>query len=192
MRSLRNRSALCFSLGDEMKTIPFAVAIAAISAVAAPTESEARDGLYAGLGYSNVSAGDFENMGALTARVGYRIGQYIAIEGETQLGAVDGEYQDLDASIDYSNGVFAVGLFPISEKTDLFVRAGYVDEKVSASGSCGVGCTTTATMWEDGAAYGLGVQHWVGERVGVRAEYTHGEGDFNDTDTLGVSAAFRF
>jgi len=166
--------------------------IAAVAAMLAPAAARADDsGFHAGVGYTNYSVGDFEDIGALTLRLGYRANQYVGVEAEYSNGVIDGDFGGLDADVEAS-GAFIVGYLPVGERIDVFARAGYSAADLFATGSCGSGCTTTASTDEEGVSYGIGVVYQLTDRFRVRGEYTRAEGDFRDTDAFGVSGAYQF
>jgi hypothetical protein len=144
-----------------MKTLMIAAATAAL-ALAAPAVSHAQE-VYTNLGYASYDI-DPVNLGAIGGRIGVRINDHFAVEGEAGFGVADDDV--LGTSVELSNeyGAYLMVLAPVSESTDIFARAGF------ASGELDVGGTSVS---DDGGAYGVGVQHFFNENNGIRFDWTH-------------------
>lgn len=143
----------------------------------------------------------------INGRIGYRLNDYLAIEGEAGFGVGDDDFNrqvpvDVLGSVvnvDTNIGIeaddyyiaFARGIFPVSEQFDIFARIGYGQ----ASGTADVtamlaGFSGSASITEkaDDVAYGVGAQFDFTANDGVRADYTR----LDDTDILSIAYARRF
>lgn len=169
-------------------------------------------GLYANIGISQLSAdvdlsglelqGNAVDLGEETAkitmingRLGYRLNQYIAIEGDAGFGIGGDDFQrsipvdvdplgvvtvDADADLDVKNyfGIFARGILPVSEQFDVFVRAGYGTAKAEASAIAttaalpGFSANVSDSQSTSDFAYGIGAEYHINERHGIRADFS--------------------
>lgn len=163
-----------------MKTLMVAAATAAL-ALAAPALAQAQS-VYANIGYTSVDV-DPVTLGAIQGRLGVRVNNHFAVEGEAAFGVADDDIGGIDVSLDNEFGAFLVLLAPVGENTDLFARAGFASAEVDA-GALG-------SVSDDGAAYGVGVQHFFTDNDGFRFDYTRF--DFGgDADAWGVSYVRKF
>ena len=134
---------------------------------------------------------------AFKAFAGYQFHKHFAVEldylnygePEDNILGIDTEINDL-----YAVALYGVGILPLTEKFDLFVKLGgaYWDGEAKAS----VG-GISATSDEDGTelAYGLGASYAFTEKFAVRAEYEEVDTDSDDLTTLGlltIGGEFRF
>jgi len=133
---------------------------------------------YAGAGYTHfdVNGGD---VGAVTGRLGYRFNPNFAVEGEASTGVEDDDNIDLN----YDAGLYAVGILPVSERIDLHARLGYHTTEVD---------TPLGEGDDDGVAYGVGGTWRIGERWGVRGDYTRLDGDEDEADAISLGAVVNF
>jgi hypothetical protein len=117
----------------------------------------------------NSSGGD---LGAIQGRLGYRLNNYLGVEGEVA-GGVKSDHIGLapgvseKASLDHQEAAYAVGFVPISPKLDILGRVGYGHERVHYDGPAG-----TFNQASDSVNYGAGVQYHLDDKNGVRADYT--------------------
>lgn len=166
-----------------MKILALSAAVAALAALATPAAAQTWDSgqVYGGLGYTQYSFDD-EDVGAATARLGYRFHPNFAVEGEAATGVSD----DDNAELDNAWGIYGVGILPVSERFDVFGRVGY--QQVEASRDIG------PDIENEGAGYGVGANFRVTDRFGVRADYTRLDGgdDGEDADAIGVSGTLNF
>lgn len=170
------------------------------------------EGVYANIGISQLSAdldlsdlnlqGNSVDLGEETAkiimingRLGYRLNQYIAIEGDAGFGIGGDDFQrsipvdvdplgvvnvDADADLDVENyfGIFARGILPVSDQFDIFIRGGYGTAKAEASAIAttavlpGFSANVSDSQTTDGFAYGIGAEYHVNERHGIRADFS--------------------
>lgn len=181
-----------------MKSLVIAAASAAVLATvgvagAASAQDNTGTTLYGTVGYANVSADDGAdvNLGALQARFGARFGKYFGVEGELAGGVKDDSFDvagtNVDVELKHEVGAFAVGYYPVTERFDIFARAGYATSEVKASGA---GISDSADL--DGFAYGVGGQYFFTEKDGVRLDWTRHDGDDAEADVVGVSYVRKF
>jgi len=163
-----------------MKNILFAAAASATLALAAvPAAAQTAFSpttVYGNLGYSYVD-GDDGHLGAITARVGARFGQYLGLEAEGGLG-VDGDHTDIGGTIvktelKHDLAAYVVGDVPVNPKLDLIARVGYGVNRIGASAP-GVSLKDNVESWN----YGVGGQYFFDVKNGLRAEWTRF--DLND------------
>lgn len=194
------------------------------------TSAQAADGpgLYANIGIAQLSADlDLTNLSAqgttinlgeqsakittITGRLGYRVMDFLAIEGEAGFGLGGDSFSqavpvtvapvgtvnidtDVDVDINTYGAVFARGILPVGEQFEVFVRGGYGVAKAEASavGTVaalpGFSATASASEKANDFAYGVGAQFNMTDRHGIRLDYT-GIGDFQ---IVSVSYAINF
>ena len=154
---------------------------------------------------------------AITARAGYQFSPFFSLEGDITTGFDDGEFDynvdeddfnlddnndgdfnDLinasgDIGLNYLVGVYGKASMPVSDKLDVFARAGYafvdLDATVTTPGGTDL---TTVEDSEDGAALGAGAEFDLTESWVLRGDYTwYGFGD-TDTHAAMISAGYKF
>lgn len=154
---------------------------------------------------------------AITARAGYQFNKYFSVESDISSGIDDGEFDynvdedefnlddnndgdfnDLiagsgDIGLNYLIGVYGRASMPVTDRFDVFARAGYayvdLDADVQTPGG-----TTLATIEdsEDGAALGAGLNYDLTESWELRGDYTwYGFGN-TDTHAAMLSAGYKF
>ena len=143
----------------------------------------------------------------LTGRLGYRLNDFFALEGEAGFGLggddfdrtvpvnVQGNLINVDTNVDlkvenYFVG-FARGILPVSDQFDVFARLGYGQATAKADVVASVaGLTATGSAEEDadGIAYGVGAQYNFTDHDGIRADYTQLE----DTSIISIAYSRRF
>lgn len=134
---------------------------------------------------------------AFKAFAGYQFHNHFAVEldylnygePEDNILGIDTEIRDL-----YAVALYAVGILPLTEKFELFVKLGGAYWEGDAKASVGA---TSATSDEDGTelAYGLGASYAFTEKFAVRAEYEEVDTDSDDLSQLGlltIGGEFRF
>jgi len=147
------------------------------------------------------------NITMLTGRLGYRLNDFFAVEGEVGFGLGGDEFdrqipvqvlgttQNVDAniSLDVKNYyiAFARGILPVSEQFDVFARVGYGEATAEAdiTGSL-AGFTASGSAEEKASdfAYGVGAQFNFTETDGIRADYTR----LDETDIISLAYSRRF
>ena len=77
--------------------------------------------------------------GAITGRIGERFGKYFGVEGELSGGVKNDTDQTtgLKTSLDHQYAGYVVGYLPVLPNADLFVRAGYGNQKLREQGPAG-------------------------------------------------------
>lgn len=152
-------------------------------------------GAYASAGYSLISpSGDRGgDLGALTLKGGYQFNPYFGLEAEGAIGIDDDSYSTganarVSYGLDYSLGAFGVARYPVTDKVDVFARAGVVHAKFDGKARIG---TTTVKLSDKNEwfAGGAGVQFNIDPKNSIRAEYTRYE-DNNDLDADVWGASF--
>lgn len=152
-----------------MKNIKFAaVAAAALTFVAAPAFAQtfSPTTFYGNLGYSHVD-GDGVDLGAISARLGARLGQYVGVEAEGGLGVNDDTVGGAKVDLKHSVAGYVVGFAPLTPKIDLIGRVGYGTTRLGAEAG-GVTVKDNQDSWN----YGVGGQYFFDAANGLRAEWT--------------------
>lgn len=176
--------------------IKTAIAASALLIAALPTAAFAQDEthFYGSLGYSAVET-DQADLGALTARLGYKFLPYVGVEGEASVGVKSEGY---DVSIGGSSGdielkhdvaAYAVAFLPLGENFEVFARAGYGTTAIEAT-SGGVSVRGDGESFN----YGAGATAFF-RNDGLRVDWTRR--DFTDdnageADVWSVSYVRRF
>ena len=143
----------------------------------------------------------------LNGRLGYRLNDFFAIEGEIGFGLGGDDFDrvvpidvlgppvivDANVSGDVDNYyiAFARGILPVSDQFDTFARIGYREATGEASVVGMVAGLTGAGSVSDnisGVAYGVGGQYNLTANDGIRADYTRLE----DTDIISLAYSRRF
>ncbi len=158
-----------------MKKFAMMAALAAAAMVAIPTVAHAE--WYAGAAYTQYDL-DGAEVGGATGRLGYRFNPNFAVEGEGTVGVDDDEGVELN----HAAGAYAVGIIPIGAGFSAHGRVGYQTMQID---------TPFGDADDDGLAYGGGVSWQATPGIGIRADYTRMEGDF-DSDAISLGAAFNF
>ena len=101
----------------------------------------------------------------------------------------DGDFNDLiaasgDIGLNYLVGLYGRADLPVTERMDLFARAGYAYIDLDASLATPGGAPITVEDSEEGPAVGAGVTYDLTENWQLRGDYTYYS--FEDTDTNGV------
>jgi outer membrane immunogenic protein len=179
-----------------MKSMIAAASAAALAAFAAPAlaqDATPVSGPYVNLGYAHAdtSGANFETFGA---RLGYRFGSYLGVEGEGAWN-LSGDTiaitptTNAHVKLSHEYAAYGVGFLPLNPNTDLFARVGYGTTKIKAS-AAGVSAA------DDGESFNFGVggqYHFDGSN-GLRLDYTrqeftHGNGHSN---VFGIAFTHRF
>ncbi len=83
---------------------------------------------------------------------------------------------------------FGVVQAPVTERVDVFARAGYATNEYNVSVP-GVG---SASESDDGFAYGVGAKVFLTERFGLRGDFTKYDGDDTEADVISVGGVMKF
>jgi opacity protein-like surface antigen len=202
----------------------FSFAIILSTAFAASAAADDNRGVYANIGATQLSTEldltrteiqgqviDFGDQSSditmVTGRLGYRLHDFFALEGELGFGLggdefnqtvpvnVDGDVFNVatNVGLDVKNYyvAFARGILPISEQFEVFIRGGYGVATVEADIMASVaGFTASGSGSDDasGFAYGIGGQFNITDKDGIRADYTRLE----EANIISLSYARRF
>lgn len=197
---------------------------AAMSLAATSASAADKDGVYATIGGTFLSteldltdidvSGQAVDLGVedanitmLTGRLGYRLNDFFAVEGEVGFGLGGDDFDrtipvqvlgttanvDTNVTLDVKNYyiAFARGILPVSEQFDLFARVGYGQATAEAdiTGSlAGFTASGSAEDDADGIAYGVGAQFNFTENDGIRADYTR----LDETNIISLAYSRRF
>lgn len=194
------------------KSILF-TAIFGLSATAGITaQADDKDGVYVNIGGTLVTASDDElgtissddsiTLTTVTGRLGYRISENLAIEGEAGFG-LGSDTLDLslitpggspaEAEVKMKNyfAGFAKGILPVSEDFDLFARVGYGQADIEATVTVflpGGAVSDTQSETGDDFLFGGGAQYNFTKNDGIRVDYTR----FSDINLFSLTYARRF
>lgn len=199
-----------------MKKSILITAVALSALVGTSAHANDKEGAYVNLGLTQLNAdlaagdrdleqlvGDSSNFTMATGRVGYRIMDYIAIEGELGFGLSGDSSEEVitiqgipvntsvDFDIDTYYAAFARGIFPVSDDFDIFARIGYGATKVKGSltaSAQGFTETDSETLKVDDVLFGGGVQYNFTANDGVRVDFTK----FDEANIATIAYARRF
>jgi hypothetical protein len=173
-----------------------AAAATAATMTLAPAAALAQDttvepGAYANLGFAYATQGGV-HLGAIQGKVGYRINNWVGVEGEAAFGVDDDTVRVGAASakveLKHQFAAYVVGFAPVAANTDLFARVGYGTTKIGASAA-----GAAASGSDESINIGAGVQYHFDGKNGVRLEYLRSEyNDGGHSNTWGVSYSRRF
>ena len=158
-----------------MKTLVLA-ATAACALLAVPAMASAQEAatFYGTIGYTNlhIDADDLDvNLGGIEGRVGVSLNKYFSVEGEAAIGVADDTVDvlgtDVDVSMNWTFGAYAVVTLPISEQVQVFGRLGYATTEFEADAGGG-----TASDSGSDYAFGIGAQAFFTANDGVRFDWT--------------------
>lgn len=198
--------------------------LAASSLTATSVYAAEKDGVYATIGGTYLTteldltdidvSGQAINLGnedasitMITGRLGYRLNDYFAVEGELGFGLGGDDFDriipvdvlgttanvDSNITLDVKSYyiAFARGILPVSEGVDIFARVGYGQATAEADiiGSfSGFTASGSAEDKASGFAYGVGAQYNFTENDGIRADYTRLE----ETNIISLAYSRRF
>lgn len=192
---------------------------AATGAASAQSYAAEDTGLYIQGGYTYLQmepegADDGVDTNAITARLGYQFTPMFSIEGEVSSGIDDGEFDynsdeddvdldedgDLDGAtafgdigLNYLFGAYARASLPVTERLDVFAKAGwsYIDVDVNAEFPNGDQATLGQDN-DDGLSLGAGASFDITESLELRADYTWYDFDSVDTNAGTVTLGYKF
>lgn len=145
---------------------------------------------------------------AIGARLGYKFTPMFSLEGELASGVDDGEFDynvdedsfnlddnndgdfnDLiaasgDIGLNYLVGIYGKAEVPLTERLDVYARAGYAYVDLDASVTTPFGNSINVEDSADGPAIGAGLSYDLTDKVYLKGDYTYYS--FEDTDTNGV------
>ncbi|MDQ1325703.1 MAG: hypothetical protein QG564_827 [Campylobacterota bacterium] len=142
---------------------------------------------YVGLGYSYMNAhsdpflyereatieeGDLTS-NSLLLLAGYKYNQYLGLEARYTMNVDDVEFEydgypaiDLEDSDMTNIGIYAKGMYPVTEELDVYALLGYGQVTIDT------GIEYFGDLSESGFQWGLGASYDVTENIGVFADYT--------------------
>ena len=134
-------------------------------------------------------------------RLGYHTGSFIGAEVEGSYGFVDDKDIIttgatpvlLDHGFDYNAAAFAIARLPVSNRLSVHARGGYDFRKFDVTSIDNTGTETSGDIDVDGFAYGLGAEYALGQKNGLRLDYTRYENDdISTSDSISASYYLRF
>ena len=152
------------------------IALAAASMLCAPAFMAAHAqeaNVYLNGGYTQFE-GNGTDPGALTGRVGVGFGKYFAVEGEGSVGI----RKDKGVKLDSDVAAYGLAKLPISQRFDIFAKAGAARTEFSSGGS------------DSGFAYGAGGDFYFSDHDGIRADWTRRDYNLIDSYTLAYVRKF--
>ncbi len=202
------------------KTALLAGAATAFAAGAAHAQGEEALGPYISGGYNNLDfdeeVGGDANVSAVTARAGWQFMRNFAIESDISFGIddggfdFDGDEDDLDfddnddddfddviagpgdLGLDYLIGGYGRFILPVSDRFDVFARAGYAFAEIDSTVATLGGNELTFGGSDDGLAFGAGAAFDLTERLALRADYTHYDFSDANAESFGINLEYKF
>jgi len=171
--------------------------VPALAAGAAAAQDADSTGFYGSAGYALIDprGAASKDLGAVNLRAGYQFNRYLGVEAEGAVGVDDARLTGPGVrgsyGLDYSIGAYGVARYPVTERFDVFARAGVVHAKFKGKGQVG----TTVARFSDKDEYfaiGAGAQFNIDRKNGIRADYTRFEGDGLDANVWGLSFVRKF
>ena len=107
------------------------LALVSLAAILAAPIAVAQGNLELSGGYSQFDE-DGAELGALTGRGTYFFNRYLGAEGEVSIGIDDADVGPATVELEQSFGAFGVLRAPVTERFELFGRAGYATSEFSA------------------------------------------------------------
>lgn len=163
------------------------LALVSLAAILAAPIAVAQGNLELSGGYSQFDE-DGAELGALTGRGTYFFNRYLGAEGEVSIGIDDADVGPATVELEQSFGAFGLLRAPVTERFELFGRAGYATSEFSAE----VPGIASASADMDGLAYGVGGKLFLTERFGVRLDPSRYEGDDAEADVFTVGGVVNF
>ncbi|MDP1632117.1 MAG: porin family protein [Caulobacter sp.] len=164
------------------------IAVAAIAVLASPALAHAESNWYADIGYTNFSVDELDvNLGVVQGRAGVLLTPNFGLEGELGFGVagdtVDVGGTPVDIDMNSLAAAYVVLNWPVSDRVDIYMRAGYATFEVKGS-SGGASVSDTGSD----SAVGIGMKAFFTAKDGVRADWT----DYGGTDSFSVAYVRRF
>lgn len=163
------------------------LALVSILAIAAAPFAVAQGNVELSGAYSHLDT-DAGDLGALTGRGTYFFNRYLGAEGEVSIGIDDADVGGGTVELEHALGAFGVLRAPVSDRVELFGRAGYATSEFEASVP-GLG---SASGDVDGLAYGVGGKVFLTDKFGIRADASRYEGDDAEADVFSIGGVYRF
>jgi OOP family OmpA-OmpF porin len=158
------------------------LALAILSATAAPAFAENSGGFYGEIGsgvvaFSNstipgTNAAAFGNAAALDVAAGYRFNSMLAAEvGYAMSGDAINSYTNATTTLKASVAqVAVVGTYSLNDSFDLFGKLGGAFTSITLSGT-GAAATWGSSNSSSNLLWGLGAQYNINKHFGIRAQY---------------------
>jgi len=180
-----------------MKSLIAAASVAVLASAApafAQDTASPHTGVYANLGYTNFSGDDID-LGAIQGRLGYRLNNWLGVEGELAGGVKNDKVNiapgvDAKVKLDHQEAIYGVGFLPLTPQWDLIGRVGYGHTKATGSAG-GIDVSDSGDSWN----FGAGAQYHIDGFNGIRADYTREEFQGHDaghSDVWSVAYSRRF
>lgn len=203
------------------KYILIASAATGLAATANAQSYDNDRGLYLDGGYQYLDikpdgADSGVDTNGIAARLGYNFNNVFSLEGELASGIDDGEFdynvdedefnlddnddgdfEDVigvsgDIGLNYLVGLYGRADLPVTERMNLFARAGYayidVDASVNTPGGTAINIEDSA----DGPAIGAGLTYDLSENWELRGDYTYYSFDSTDTNGVMLGLGYKF
>ncbi|MCF6244753.1 MAG: porin family protein [Sulfurovum sp.] len=145
-------------------------------------------GVYLGLGYSMLrSTSEYDGLDlandyhAAMLQGGYKINEYIAVEGRFWYGLATEIDADDAATFDSETmawGVYAKPMYPVTDELDIYALVGY--GSASLNGTKHSNGTTVGDADAAGLSWGIGAAYSFTDNLSVFADYV----DFQDDDAV--------
>lgn len=175
--------------GNEMT---FKKMVAAAAIALASTGAVQAQGMYTGLGYSQVT---LEDSGLsvkptqMLIKLGYAFDKTWAVEGRLGAGGTSANLLDVaDVKIENFAAIYAKGTLPLSEQFGLYGLLGFNKATGKATGK-GAGRGLSSEESKDGSSYGVGAEFNVTKEIGLSAEWAR---HFSDTTSLTFAVNYKF
>jgi len=157
---------------------------------------------YGTLGYAQSELERFDHtLGAVQGRLGWRANRFLAVEAEGAVGSNKDSttfsmfpppVMTFTSKIDNQLAAYVVGVAPISERIDLFARAGYGRTELKRTSNV-TGQDFSFNIKDDSWNYGVGGEWRLTEKDGVRLDWTRHELDeWGRADQWSVAYQRRF
>jgi len=171
-----------------MKTIIIA-ASAACALLAVPAMAQAEIQWSADVGYTNINVDELDvNLGVIQGRVTGMFTPNIGVEGEFGFGIADDTVDvggfDVSVELKHVAAGYVVLNWPVSERFDVYARAGYATLEVEASAAGGGSASDSGSD----SAVGFGVKGYFTAKDGVRADWTN----YGGTDSFSIAYVRKF
>lgn len=169
-----------------------AAAVAALATLPAVSFAQEAPRAYGTIGYTRLDT-DQAELGAVTARLGYKFLPHFGLEAEAGIGVED---EAFEVSINgpgvielkHDIAAYAVAFLPLGDRFEAFARIGYGTSKIEAS-------VAGVTVRDEGGSfnYGVGTNAFIDRYNGIRADWTRRDfQDGGEADTWSLSYIRRF
>lgn len=161
------------------------VSMLSLAAVSAQAQS-----MYGDVAYQMFDTDLATDPAAVRGIVGYKFNPNLAVEGMLGTGIRDGKDSSMGVTakvkLDRLAGVYAKSSFKVNDAFELYGRLGYVNYKVSATGSMG-GFSAKVSDSDSDVSYGVGASYYLSPTMSINVDYM----DFGDLEG-GLAVGFKF